>query len=141
MESKGQGMPRDKGVRGSVGGVTKCPSQDAFLQPLFYMGVQGLSKLRMVKNTTRQGCWEKGQILGKATGSMRGSIKRAGIWPGDGGAGNGTPSPCSPAAPRVPRCVHGDSQAPRHLCLSVALLNRQDKGWVIQWVSSMWGLC
>ena len=61
---RGQEMPRDKGVSGWS--HIKCPSQDAFLQPLFYMGIQGLSKLRMV-NTIRQGCWEQGQILGKAT--------------------------------------------------------------------------
>ena len=66
MESEGKECPEIRGSGASGWSHIKCPSQDAFLQPLFYMGVQGLSKLRTV-STTRRGCWEQGQILGKAT--------------------------------------------------------------------------
>ena len=86
----GQGVVKDEGLGASGWNHIKHPSPQPFLQPLFYMGIQGLLKLKMIYTTRDGGGGEQGQILGKATGS----IKQPGIQPGDRGGRRSTSSPC-----------------------------------------------
>lgn len=95
-------MPRDKGVRDQwVESQVLAPPRMPFAAIILY-GSSRSFKIEDGKTPPDKGK-EKGQIpRERPQSSMRGSIKRAGIWPGDGGAGNGTPSP-------LPRQLKGTS--------------------------------